>query len=109
MNQQEHIPVMLPSVLEMLDPQPGQVFVDGTLGLGGHAREILKKLGKNGTYIGFDKDTEALKKAEKILSDCEGSLILIHDSFAHIAKHLHRLNIDCVDGMLLDLGSLRCS
>ncbi|MEX0935181.1 MAG: 16S rRNA (cytosine(1402)-N(4))-methyltransferase RsmH [Candidatus Paceibacterota bacterium] len=99
-----HIPVLLDEVLDLLDPQEGEIFVDGTIGNGGHAREIGKKLGASGTIIGLDEDSEALKMAEENLSDLACTTHLIRENARNITQVLDDLEIKYVDGILLDLG-----
>ncbi|MFO7294658.1 MAG: 16S rRNA (cytosine(1402)-N(4))-methyltransferase RsmH [Clostridia bacterium] len=99
-----HTPVLLDEVLELLDCHPGQVVVDGTVGGGGHAYEILKRIVPGGFLIGIDRDPNALQAAQKKLGEFEGSFKLVHANFADIKEVLQSLGIDAVDGILLDLG-----
>ncbi|MDO8580155.1 MAG: 16S rRNA (cytosine(1402)-N(4))-methyltransferase RsmH [Candidatus Omnitrophota bacterium] len=100
----QHIPVMLKEVLDYLSPQPGHVIVDGTLGLGGHARAILEKIGPQGRLIAMDRDAQSLTIAQERLKDYQSQSTLIHGDFRYIPKFLYELNIKEVDGILLDLG-----
>ncbi len=95
-----HVPVMLAPVLEKLNPMSGGVFVDGTLGGGGHSEAILEKMGDTGTLYGIDRDPAALKAATKRLSNYPGFHAL-HGNF-HDVKAL--LGDVALDGGLLDLG-----
>lgn len=100
-----HRPVMLDECLEALLVRPQGVYVDGTLGGGGHAAAILERLAPGGRLIGFDCDEEAVKRAEDRLKAPEGVRVdLVHDNFANMAVQLDRLGVEKVDGVLLDLG-----
>lgn len=99
-----HTPVLLNEVLKLLDCHPGQVIVDGTVGGGGHAYEILKRIIPGGFLIGIDRDPNALEAAQKKLEEFEGCFKLVHANFANVKEVLKSLGIDAVDGMLLDLG-----
>ncbi|MFH0854178.1 MAG: 16S rRNA (cytosine(1402)-N(4))-methyltransferase RsmH [bacterium] len=98
--QYSHIPVMLNEVIECLNPQPGQNFVDCTIGGGGHSAEILKRVAPNGKVLGIDLDAEAIKKVKSL----EKKLILVQDNFANLDKILKEEKIGHVHGILLDLG-----
>jgi 16S rRNA (cytosine1402-N4)-methyltransferase len=99
-----HTPVLLNEVIKLLDCHPGQVIVDGTVGGGGHAYEILKRIIPGGFLIGIDRDPNALEAAQKKLEEFEGCFKLVHANFANVKEVLKSLGIDAVDGMLLDLG-----
>ena len=99
-----HTPVLLDEVLKLLDCHPGQVMVDGTVGGGGHAYEILKRIVPGGFLVGIDRDPSALEAAQKRLEEFEGCFKLVHANFADIKEVLQSLGIDAVDGGLLDLG-----
>lgn len=97
-----HLPVLMREVLRALNPQPGQIIVDGTAGGGGHSREILKRIGDTGTLIGLDRDPMMLQlAAQKVQGD---NVHLIHASYALLPEVLQDLGIAQVDGILLDLG-----
>ena len=98
-----HASVLLPEVVQWLDPKPGAVMVDGTLGACGHALRLLEKIGPEGRLIGFDKDPQAVKEAQKILKDFGGRVMIFHDNFKNIPSRLAGLNVKA-DGILLDLG-----
>ena len=74
----EHLPVMLEETLLCLAPRPGETMLDGTLGLGGHAVELLRRLSPGGVLIGIDRDPEALEQASKRLSGVGGEYRLLH-------------------------------
>lgn len=99
-----HVPVLTREVLEFLHPQRGEIYVDGTIGNGGHAKVIGERLGKSGHLIGIDEDTSALETAERNLSELECDVHLIHGNARNIPSILHRLGIERVDTILLDLG-----
>ncbi len=98
-----HTPVLLNEVIKVLNPKDNEIFIDGTVGMGGHAKEILKHLGTNGMLIGLDADQSMLKLARENIGDdkrCE----LLHESYANIPEVLSKLGIPKVDGILLDIG-----
>ncbi|NOZ75820.1 MAG: 16S rRNA (cytosine(1402)-N(4))-methyltransferase RsmH [FCB group bacterium] len=99
----EHIPVMVSEVLEYLQPQPGQVIIDGTVGLGGHAKNICSRLGSSGQLIGFDRDAETLRCCHANLQAFDG-VTLVHNSYDSIPEELRQRNLSSIDGVLLDLG-----
>jgi len=99
-----HIPVLLKEVITYLDPQPGKIYIDATLGEGGHAREILKISAPSGKLIGIDQDEESLKIAKKNLSSFKERVIYTHDNFRNLKRILQELRIRKVNGILLDLG-----
>ena len=99
----EHIPVLLNEVLQGLDIKEDGIYVDGTLGGAGHSLEIVKRL-STGKLIGIDQDENALKKAGQVLKDYKDKTILVHNNYENIDKVLEELNIDKIDGMLLDIG-----
>jgi len=100
----EHIPVMPKEVLELLDLKPGGLYVDGTIGGGGHAKLILEKIGGKGQLIGIDQDSEALDAAKENLAFAENQITFVKGNFRELEKILNDLKIEEVDGILLDLG-----
>jgi 16S rRNA (cytosine1402-N4)-methyltransferase len=100
----EHQPVMVEEVLKLLSCHPGAVIVDGTLGLGGHARRILEKINPEGFLIGIDRDRESLEIARLRLKEYSRSIRLFHDNYKNLPLVLNNLAIKPVDGILLDLG-----
>lgn len=100
-----HQPVMEKEVLHYLNCRKGGVFVDATLGDGGHAAAILENLPENSLLIGIDWDDEALGRAQKRLLGYESSLILIHSSYTNIKEVLIERGYPKVDGILIDLGA----
>jgi 16S rRNA (cytosine1402-N4)-methyltransferase len=115
-----HEPVMTAECLEYLAPRPGGVFVDATLGLGGHAVEILRRIGSSGRLIGLDRDPEAIRRAETRLRDALESgipalesaipspksepFVTARTDFRHLGDALDGAGVDHADGFLFDLG-----
>lgn len=99
-----HIPVLRNEVLDFLKPNPEGIYVDATIGLGGHGFWILKKSHPTGRLIGVDVDASALAIAEKRLHVFEKRIRLIHGNFAQLRHLLEEHQINKVDGVLLDLG-----
>lgn len=99
-----HIPVMLNEVITNLNIKANGIYVDLTIGRGGHSLEILKKLNSDGLLIGFDKDKESLEKTRTLLSSISSNFILIHSDFKYIDFELKKHKIEKVDGILADLG-----
>ncbi len=102
MNHVNHIPVMLKEVLKILDPKRGQIYVDATVGLGGHAREILRRILPDGMLIGLDRDEKALEISKKVLG--EKGVKLVKANFKDIKGIVESLGVGKVDGVLFDLG-----
>jgi 16S rRNA (cytosine1402-N4)-methyltransferase len=100
----EHRPVMLAELLHALDPQPGQVIVDCTAGFGGHAVEILRRVGPTGKVIALDLDAENLPKARTRLIEVGSPFALHHANFAGLMQVLADEGVAEVDGVLADLG-----
>ena len=98
-----HISVLLNECLEGLNIKENGIYVDGTLGGAGHSSEILKKLSNEGRLIGIDQDTDALKAAKERLENYS-NVTFVHSNFSSIENVLNNLNIDGVDGILMDLG-----
>ncbi|MCC8097291.1 MAG: 16S rRNA (cytosine(1402)-N(4))-methyltransferase RsmH [Eubacterium sp.] len=96
----KHISVLRNESIEGLNIKPGGLYVDGTLGGGGHSLEILKA---GGRLIGIDRDSEAIKAAGERLKGYE-DVRLVHDNFCNINEILDSLSVDKADGFLLDLG-----
>ena len=100
-----HIPVMLDECLDGLAIKPDGIYVDGTLGNGGHAAAILERLESGGMLVGFDRDLDAIDRVRAALKAPAGArLELVHDNYANMASRLSQLGIGQVDGLLLDLG-----
>jgi len=99
----EHVPVLLDECIEGLNIKPDGVYVDGTLGRGGHSRQIAKRL-NNGRLIAIDRDAQAISEAGKLLEEYRSKIEFVHGNFCDITEILDELEIDGVDGILLDLG-----
>jgi 16S rRNA (cytosine1402-N4)-methyltransferase len=99
-----HISVLLDATLRALDPQPGGIFVDCTVGLGGHSAEILKRVGPAGRVIGIDFDPANIERARMTLTEVGGNFDLVHNNFAALPTVLAQLGIERVDGVLADVG-----
>ena len=99
-----HVPVMPNEVLSHLNILKDGIYLDGTIGLGGHANMILSQLSARGHLIGVDRDEEALRICKKSLSSSNSSLSLLNQSYHNINSILDYLEIEKVNGILLDLG-----
>ena len=99
----EHTPVLLNEVIKGLNIKKDGIYVDGTLGGAGHSLKIIEGL-DNGKLVGIDQDMDAINKAKDVLKDYLERAEIIHDNFKNIPQILSNLNIDKVDGILLDLG-----
>lgn len=99
----KHKSVLLDECIENLNIKPEGIYVDGTLGGGGHSYHILKTLNNTGMLIGIDRDTDALKAATVKLSEFS-NFKTVHDNHANIINILKELQVNSVDGILLDLG-----
>lgn len=97
-----HIPIMAPQIADLLLTQPGGVYVDGTLGLGGHTKYFLSRLGPQARILGFDKDAEALRMAVERVNDPR--LTVFHESYTQAPQELQKLGLSGADGALFDLG-----
>lgn len=100
----EHKPVMVSEVLSHLVTNPSGIYIDGTIGLGGHSKEILSSLNKNGHLIGIDRDNEALAITEKQLASIGTNFSLHDQSYAEIEIIKEKYGAQCINGILLDLG-----
>ena len=99
-----HTPIMVSDVLDLLKPERGGVFVDGTLGGGGHAEAVLSRLGENGTLYGIDRDDDALQTASARLSRFGDRFTPIKGNFFDMKELLLARGVTAADGILLDLG-----
>ncbi|CAB3392693.1 16S rRNA (cytosine(1402)-N(4))-methyltransferase RsmH [Kyrpidia spormannii] len=100
-----HEPVLLHEVLAILQPRPGGLYVDGTVGGGGHAQAILEASAPDGRLIGIDQDDEALTASKERLTRYGGRVTTVKGNFRHIKEILWSLGvIEGVDGILLDVG-----
>ena len=103
MEQPRHVSVLLAECIENLNIRPDGIYVDGTLGLGGHSYEIASRL-REGRLIGIDRDPSAIERAGKRLEPFRDRITLVHGNFGDVAQILDELGIQGVDGMLFDLG-----
>ena len=99
----KHISFLLNESIEYLNIKPDGIYVDCTLGGGGHSSAILSHL-TTGHLYAFDQDTYAIERAEEKLQDYQGKYTIIEHNFRHITEELHQRGIDKVDGILFDLG-----
>ena len=100
----EHRPVLPEEVIDALAIRPDGLYVDGTYGRGGHARQILGRLGPSGRLLVMDRDPQAIAVAEREHGEDE-RVTIIHDDYAQLRRHLEALGrLEQVDGLLLDLG-----
>jgi 16S rRNA (cytosine1402-N4)-methyltransferase len=99
-----HTPVLLSESIEALAVKPGGIYVDGTLGRGGHAYEIARRLGEGGKLVGIDRDEEAVRAAGGRLSAFGSKITVVKGNFGELGEILDRLGIEKADGMLFDLG-----
>lgn len=101
---QVHTPVLLDESLRFLDIKPGGTYADLTLGLGGHAEEILRRSGPGGMLVGIDRDAEALEAAAIRLSPFKGRTVLRQAEFSKSPELIREAGFEKVDGFLMDLG-----
>ncbi len=104
MSNELHIPVLAQEVLEWLNPGSAKLYVDGTLGLGGHTALILEKTAPAGRVIGFEWDEQAARLAADRLAGFGDRFQLVHSSYADLLAECHGLGVKQVDGILVDLG-----
>jgi len=99
-----HETVLLEEAVEALRPQPGGVYVDATLGGGGHTARLLERSAPDGAVIAFDQDETAIAHAEPLKRQYPGRLTLVKANFAEMEERLRALGVTAVDGVLFDLG-----
>lgn len=100
----KHLSVLPAEVIRFLAPRPGGIYVDGTVGGGGHSRTILEASAPDGIVIGFDRDEEALSAAAAQLSSYGERVRLVRRNFSAMGEALAEMGVQKVDGILLDLG-----
>ena len=100
----EHKSVLLEETIESLNIKPDGIYVDGTLGGGGHAFHVCERLGENGRLIGIDQDEAAIEAAGKRLSPFKDKVTIVRSNYENIRSVLDGLGIEKVDGICLDLG-----
>ena len=99
-----HYSVLLKETIENLDIKPDGIYVDGTLGGGGHAYHVASQLGDKGRLIGIDQDKDAIAAAGARLAEFGDKVTIIRSNYSNMKEELHRIGIDKVDGIVLDLG-----
>lgn len=99
-----HVSVLLNETIEGLNINPNGIYVDGTLGGGGHAYQVCKRLSDKGRFIGIDQDGEALEAAREHLKEFEDKVTLVRSNYCEIDTILKDLGVEKVDGIVLDLG-----
>jgi 16S rRNA (cytosine1402-N4)-methyltransferase len=100
----EHIPVLLEEIIDILNPQNGDIFVDCTLGGGGHSKEIVKRIIPQGHLIGIDQDANALAAAQANLIDYLDNVTFVHSNYENLENILTEYSPEGIDGILFDLG-----
>lgn len=100
----EHKSVLLDETIESLNIKPDGIYVDGTLGGGGHAYEVCRRLDEHGRLIGIDQDADAIAAASKRLYGFSGQVTIVRSNYENIQEVLSSLGISTVDGIYLDLG-----
>lgn len=99
-----HKSVLLNETIDGLNIQPDGIYVDGTLGGGGHAYEVCRRLGDKGSIVGIDRDAAAIEAAGNRLKDFGEKVTIVRSNYCDMKSKLHELGIDKVDGIVLDLG-----
>ena len=100
----KHYSVLLKETIENLDIKPDGIYVDGTLGGGGHAYHVASRLSEKGRLIGIDQDKDAVAAAGARLAEFGDKITIIRSNYSNMKEELHRIGIDKVDGIVLDLG-----
>lgn len=100
----KHKSVLLDETIESLNIKPNGIYVDGTLGGGGHSYEIAKRLTDGGRLIGIDQDEDAIRAAKERLSEFADRVTIVRDNYCNMPKVLDELGVSKVDGILLDIG-----
>ncbi|UCF37129.1 MAG: 16S rRNA (cytosine(1402)-N(4))-methyltransferase RsmH [Acidobacteriota bacterium] len=103
----DHLPVLLEETIDGLDVRPGGIYVDCTLGLGGHSERIVQLLGPSGTLIAIDRDKDSLEIARQRIQPLHPHCSFHHENFKNLPLILRNLQIQQIDGCLIDLGVSR--
>lgn len=99
-----HVSVLLDESIDNLNIKPDGVYVDCTMGGAGHSKEIVKRLSKDGLFIGFDQDINAINTAKERLSEYSDRVKFVHSNFQNLKNELEKIGVYKVDGVLADLG-----
>lgn len=99
-----HYSVLLNETIENLNIKPDGIYVDGTLGGGGHAYQVASRLSEKGRLIGIDQDADAIAAAGERLKEFGDKITIIRSNYANMKEELHRIGMEKVDGIVLDLG-----
>ena len=99
-----HYSVLLNETIENLNIKPDGIYVDGTLGGGGHAYQVASRLSEKGRLIGIDQDADAIATAGERLKEFGDKITIIRSNYANMKEELHRIGVEKVDGIVLDLG-----
>ena len=99
-----HYSVLLNETIENLNIKPDGIYVDGTLGGGGHAYQVASRLSEKGRLIGIDQDADAIAAAGERLKEFGDKITIIRSNYANMKEELHRIGVEKVDGIALDLG-----
>lgn len=100
----KHKSVLLKETIDGLNVKPDGIYVDGTLGGGGHSYEVCARLGEKGSIIGIDQDEDAIAAADVRLKDFREKVTIVRSNYCNMKSVLHGLGIDKADGIMLDLG-----
>ena len=99
-----HVPVLAEEICHFLQPKPGGIYVDCTLGVGGTSLKILESSGNNAYILGLDRDPEAVAYAEKNLEPYRSLVKIYNGNYSHIVDFVHQAGFEKVDGVVFDLG-----
>ena len=99
-----HYSVLLNETIENLNIKPDGIYVDGTLGGGGHAYQVASRLSEKGRLMGIDQDADAIAAAGERLKEFGDKITIIRSNYANMKEELHRIGVEKVDGIVLDLG-----
>ena len=100
----KHVPVLLNEVLEMVNPKPGDFIIDGTVGEGGHGKEIIKRIEPKGMFLGIDWDESQAKRARENIISKNAKVVIIQGNYRNIPGIQKKEGLPKADGLLLDLG-----